>query len=231
MTIFQTATPKGNYTALTEDNPWVGHPCCICGHPVLVGDLPTMIDPEPVSDEDIAKAALGQDCQVTCDLAHERCAWPDDAPPKVIAWEPGAPKVIDPTDEHYDRLLTEARVGCWCEKTRKPCPDHMMYADGLEAGLRAAAAELKRERRWKAEALIVMAQWDKVHEALGSPGALGQSIAEASLAEVQNRMDDEDHVGVREAFTQHNHHTRDLRPTTCPKCALQAARHRADLAE
>ena len=40
----------------------------------------------------------------------------------------------------YDDLLTAARKGCFCEPHSKPCSDHMMYADGLEAGLRAATS-------------------------------------------------------------------------------------------
>lgn len=40
-------------------------------------------------------------------------------------------------------------------------------------------------RRWKAEATEVLSNWDKVFEALGRPGRLGESQAAASLAEVQ----------------------------------------------
>lgn len=45
-------------------------------------------------------------------------------------------------------------------------------------------AENERLRRWKAEATEVIAEWEKVHEALGRPGRLGQSKAAASEAEV-----------------------------------------------
>lgn len=44
------------------------------------------------------------------------------------------------------------------------------------------AAEILRLQQWKAEAMEVLAKWDKVHEALGSPAALGQSTAVASAA-------------------------------------------------
>ena len=56
----------------------------------------------------------------------------------------------------------------------------------------AAAAEMARLRaevgrleRWKAEALNVLDEWEKVHVALGSPGVLGQMRSQSSLAEVE----------------------------------------------
>lgn len=39
------------------------------------------------------------------------------------------------------------------------------------------ASELERLRRWKAEAIPVLSAWDKVFDALGRPGGLGQSKA------------------------------------------------------
>lgn len=45
--------------------------------------------------------------------------------------------------------------------------------------------ELDRLRKWKKEAQLVMADWEKVWEALGSPGELGQSKAEAALEEIK----------------------------------------------
>lgn len=44
--------------------------------------------------------------------------------------------------------------------------------------------ETERLRQWKAEALVVLAQWDEVWDALGRPGGLGESRAEASKAKV-----------------------------------------------
>jgi len=38
---------------------------------------------------------------------------------------------------------------------------------------------------WKESAINVLGEWDKVHEALGKPGKLGESMAAASLLEVQ----------------------------------------------
>lgn len=41
--------------------------------------------------------------------------------------------------------------------------------------------ELERLRAWKAEALIVLAEWEKVWEAAGRPGRLGESKATSVL--------------------------------------------------
>lgn len=53
------------------------------------------------------------------------------------------------------------------------------------AALRAAATEIERLEKWKAEAMEVLPQWDEVWEALGKPGVLGGSKAAASKAEVE----------------------------------------------
>lgn len=45
--------------------------------------------------------------------------------------------------------------------------------------------ELVRLRRWKEEALIVIGQWERVHDALGAPGELGQFKSLACVAEVE----------------------------------------------
>ena len=44
--------------------------------------------------------------------------------------------------------------------------------------------EVEPLEQWKESAINVMSEWDKVHEALGKPGKLGESMAAASLAEV-----------------------------------------------
>lgn len=69
------------------------------------------------------------------------------------------------------------------------------YIDQPDAALIVAAVnalpelldELERLARWKSEAIQVLNGWDRVHEALGSPGALGQSKHEASAVEVERR--------------------------------------------
>jgi hypothetical protein len=51
--------------------------------------------------------------------------------------------------------------------------------------LHRAAVELEHAARWKAEATEVLAQWDRVHEALGSPGQIGLTKAGQALLEVR----------------------------------------------
>ena len=51
--------------------------------------------------------------------------------------------------------------------------------------LQAERIEVERLRRWKAEALQVLAGWETVWEALGMPGDLGQQKSSAALAEVK----------------------------------------------
>jgi hypothetical protein len=41
----------------------------------------------------------------------------------------------------------------------------------------AALDEIDLLRRWKAEAMLIMAEWDEVWEAAGRPGPLGKSKA------------------------------------------------------
>lgn len=48
-----------------------------------------------------------------------------------------------------------------------------------------ALDELDRLRRWKAEAVEVLASWEQTWEAAGMPGTLGMSKAEAVRAEVE----------------------------------------------
>lgn len=45
--------------------------------------------------------------------------------------------------------------------------------------------ETYRLRVWKEEAMIVLQQWDKVWQALGKPGKIGDSMAEASRIEAE----------------------------------------------
>lgn len=48
--------------------------------------------------------------------------------------------------------------------------------------------ELDRLRRWKADALVVLKEWDEVHQALGSPGLPGDHKSAASLDEIKRRL-------------------------------------------
>lgn len=47
------------------------------------------------------------------------------------------------------------------------------------------SAEILRLAAWKAEAMTVLGQWDRVWEAAGKPGLLGDSTAEATLSRVK----------------------------------------------
>lgn len=55
----------------------------------------------------------------------------------------------------------------------------------LLADRREMQAENERLREWRASALTVLDQWDRVHETLGSPGPLGGSKALNSLAKIE----------------------------------------------
>ena len=46
------------------------------------------------------------------------------------------------------------------------------------------AREIQRLKRWKAEALQVLNQWDEAWQAAGCPGQLGESIPMATAAEI-----------------------------------------------
>lgn len=54
--------------------------------------------------------------------------------------------------------------------------------------------ELDTLRRWKAEAMVVLAEWDRVYVALGNPGELGGSKAIAALIEVRRLISTESGV-------------------------------------
>jgi len=45
--------------------------------------------------------------------------------------------------------------------------------------------EVEPLEAWKESAIKVMGEWDKVWEALGNPGKLGESMAAASVAEIE----------------------------------------------
>ena len=70
--------------------------------------------------------------------------------------------------------------------------------DGLTLGFRLGEwrkehqhdVETARLRDWKASAMTVLAEWEKAWDALGRPGALGESKAEAVRASVLAARDD-----------------------------------------
>ncbi len=54
--------------------------------------------------------------------------------------------------------------------------------EGDPTSIYAETADL---RAWKESAMSVLAEWDRVHDALGRPGPLGRSLALNTLAEVE----------------------------------------------
>lgn len=57
------------------------------------------------------------------------------------------------------------------------------HAARLERRVVRQRDALLAAERWKAEGIELLGKWDQVHEALGGPAQLGESKAEASLAE------------------------------------------------
>lgn len=79
-------------------------------------------------------------------------------------------------------------------------------ADGLDHSCLNPAAcvvclSTARLRSWKAEAMEVLSDWDKVFDALGQPGRLGESKAAASLAEVQRLVPSVEHDTYEDRIT------------------------------
>jgi hypothetical protein len=68
--------------------------------------------------------------------------------------------------------------GGWRHGSRISFEEHRVESVLGAAGLPALA-------RWKQEATAVLEGWERVYEALGSPGPLGSSKAESALAEVE----------------------------------------------
>jgi hypothetical protein len=68
------------------------------------------------------------------------------------------------------------------------CGHHQNLLDMAVEQRDEARVEVERLTRWKSEATIVLAAWDAVYDGLGQPGRLGQSKADAVLAEVERRQ-------------------------------------------
>lgn len=58
------------------------------------------------------------------------------------------------------------------------------FASNIANAAVTAIEENAQLRDWKRQASSVLSEWDQVHDALGRPGALGQSVPEACRAEV-----------------------------------------------
>lgn len=61
-------------------------------------------------------------------------------------------------------------------------PDAMVSE---QDGTHVLYSEVEPLEGWKESAMEILGEWDQVHLALGQPGKLGESMAAASLAEVQ----------------------------------------------
>ena len=69
------------------------------------------------------------------------------------------------------------------------CREHFGGPDGKDHGhslscVICAQYEIDRLRQWKSEASEVLTEWEKVWQASGEPGQLGESKAQATGAEV-----------------------------------------------
>ena len=53
-------------------------------------------------------------------------------------------------------------------------------------------SELERLRAWKAEAMVVLSEWEAAWEAAGRPGQLGSSKAAATTHEIRRLRKDEE---------------------------------------
>lgn len=78
---------------------------------------------------------------------------------------------VTPPDKHEDCALNEESG--WLS---------LSTASVQERTESILAARLSSLLRWKAEATQVIAEWERIHDALGSPAKLGESRAAASLA-------------------------------------------------
>ena len=69
--------------------------------------------------------------------------------------------------------------------------------EGDPTSIYAETADL---RAWKESAMSVLAEWDRVHDALGRPGPLGRSLALNTLAEVERLV--AENARLREALRE-----------------------------
>lgn len=76
------------------------------------------------------------------------------------------------------------------------------YHDGLNDGLAMRATELLQLRAWKREAMAVLGAWEKVWEALGSPGPLGGLKSTNALTEAQRLTAERDRLRAAVAAHQ-----------------------------
>ena len=68
--------------------------------------------------------------------------------------------------------------------------------------LREAAARIKSLEGWKAEALLVLGEWDDVFIALDEPGELGDSKAAGALEAVRELMSENEEMRMDAAMRE-----------------------------
>lgn len=67
-------------------------------------------------------------------------------------------------------------------------PNHEAIVLAEMHSAKALSAEIESLRRWKAEAMEVLSGWERVWEALGRPGPLGEFKSASSLRAVERLM-------------------------------------------
>ena len=138
---------------------------------------------ELVEDEVWLVDADGNEVGVMARSTFDRCvatpAAPGSSSPDVAAL---AERLRDDglQARHHDEVLTADDACRWGGVGA------LLWAEGMfkaADALEAQAARNTELERWKAEALVVLGQWDEVWEALGRPGPLGSSKAVEALTE------------------------------------------------
>jgi hypothetical protein len=99
--------------------------------------------------------------------------------PAVVEAGPDTPTTATLADAIEEVANELRRIGEW----------YGIATDHRIGKLRAAAALLRDQARWKAEALAVLAEWEDVFQAAGCPGRLGQSKAEAVKDSITARVE------------------------------------------
>jgi hypothetical protein len=68
-------SPPGRFQPLVADHPAVrdGQSCAICGEPMLLGDVPALVEIGPADEEELLRAETGRAYTAIADIVHERC--------------------------------------------------------------------------------------------------------------------------------------------------------------
>lgn len=108
--------------------------------------------------------------------------------------------VLDVSTQTRESFYSHAAMAVTPDVTITPSPAinldgsdmvRMSWPEGDE--LSASAMEIARLRRWKNEAMAVMAEWNEVWVALGKPGQIGDSIPAVCKKEAERLRHTEDY--------------------------------------